>query len=140
MSGVVVGVGIDVAETGRFERLVSRGAGRVWAHWYTEAEAEECIQHPRPWLAAALRFAVKEATYKAVGAEFSGEVRWRDIQVLGGGPAWRLALHGEVAAAAAAAGVEQLHVSTCQTGGRVMAIVIAKGNRSTAERATPSHA
>lgn len=123
-SGVVIGVGVDVAETGRFERLVSRGAGRVWPHWYTEAEAEACLQHPRPGLAAALRFALKEATYKAVGVQFSGAVRWRDIEVLGTEPVWRIALHGEVAAAAGAAGVEQLHGSTCQTGGRVMATVI----------------
>ena len=112
----------------------------MWAHWYTEAEAEECLSHSRPGLAATFRFAVKEATYKAVGAQFSGPVRWRDIEVLEGEPAWHITLHGEMAAAAADAGAEHFHVSTCQTGGRVVAMVIAQGGCADRERATPSYA
>lgn len=138
----MVGVGLDIAEIGRFERLVDRGAGRIWAHWYTEAEAAECLRHPRPALAAAFRFAVKEATYKAVGAEFLGAVRWQDIEVTGREQAWRVALHGEVAAGAAAAYADLLHVSTCRTDGRVVAIVIAEGRASSRDRQheVPSHA
>ncbi|WP_210438698.1 holo-ACP synthase [Nocardioides xinjiangensis] len=120
-------MGVDVADARRFERLVGRGSNRVWAHWYTEAEARECLAHSRPGTAAALRFAVKEAAYKAVGAHFADMMRWRDIEVLGREPAWRLTLRGDVAAAAEAAGVQRLHVSTCRTGGRVLATVIAEG-------------
>ena len=128
MSGVVVGVGIDVADPARFDRLAERGAGRVWSHWYTEGEAEACLRSPRPGLAAALRFAIKEATYKSVGATFSGAVRWRDIEVAGRSSAWRVAVHGEVAALASAARVERFHVSTSQLGGVVMAVVLAEGS------------
>lgn len=123
----MVGVGVDVAGIDRFERLISRGAGRVWAHWYTDAEALECQRHPRPAEAATLRFAVKEATYKALGAEFSGPVRWRDIEVLGDEPLWRLELHGEVRELAATSRVRSVHVSTGRTAGRVMAMAIAEG-------------
>lgn len=136
----MAGVGVDVADAGRFERLLRGGADRVWAHWFTESEAEACRRHPRPGLAAACRFAVKEATYKAVGAEFSGAVRWRDIEVLSGEPSWRVHLHGEVAATAAAAGVEHLHATTARTGGRVMAMVIAETSRPTSAHTTPSRA
>ena len=124
---VVAGVGIDVAATERFERLLGRDPTRVWAHWYTAAETEECQRHPRPALAAATRFAVKEATYKAVGARFSRAVRWGDIEVLGSERRWRLSLHGEVAAAARVAGAQKFHVSTCETAGRVVAMVMAHG-------------
>lgn len=123
----MVGVGIDVADIRRFDRLVGRGAAGAWAHWYTEAETEQCLAQSRPGTAAALRFAVKEATYKAVGAHFAHEVRWRDIEVLGRESAWRLALHGEVGAAATAAGVVRLHVTTCRVGQRAVATVIAEG-------------
>ncbi len=130
---------MDVVDTGRFERLVRRGEGRVWTHWYTEAEAEECARHPRPSLAAALRFAVKEATYKAVGNQFSGALRWRDIEVLGNEPDWRLVLRGEVGAAAAIVGAEHFNVSTCQAAGRVMALVIVSGDCSDTESVMSNH-
>lgn len=124
----MAGVGIDVADTGRFDRLLRGQAHRVWAHWFTEAEAEACRAHARPGEMAALRFAVKEATFKAVGAHFAREVRWRDIEVLDQGANWQVALHGEVAAAAADAGVGRLHVSTCRSTSWVIATVIAEAS------------
>ncbi|GAB3022520.1 holo-[acyl-carrier-protein] synthase [Nocardioides flavus (ex Wang et al. 2016)] len=122
----VIGVGMDVADTRRFDRLVRRGPGGLWAHWYTEAEVRECLAHDQPATAAATRFAVKEASYKALGARFAHEVRWRDIEVLEREAAWRVVLHGEMGVAAAAVGLAWLHVSTCRTGGRVVATVIAE--------------
>ena len=139
MRGTVLGVGVDVVETKRFERLVHRGAPGVWRHWYTEAEADECGTHARPGLAAALRFGVKEATYKAVHMEFSGGVRWRDIEVLGPERAPKVVLHGEVAAAAAAAGVARLHVSVCHLGGRVLTMVLAEGHATTSQPSGAPH-
>ncbi|WP_167288661.1 holo-ACP synthase [Nocardioides seonyuensis] len=134
-AGGVVGVGVDVAATDRFERLLRRNAPRLWAHWYTQAEVEECLRHPRPALAATARFAVKEATYKAVGARFVHAVRWCDIEVLGSGPGWQVSLKGEVAAQATVAGAQKLHVTTDETADRVIAVVIARGSQSKSERA-----
>lgn len=136
--GTIVGVGIDIADVTRFDRLVARDGGSVWSHWYTEAEAGQCRAHRRPGLAAAYRFAVKEAAYKAVGAEFSGAVRWRDVEVLGGEEDWHVRLRGEVAAAADAAGAGQLHVSACLVAGRVLATVVAEGDSRRAERGVPA--
>lgn len=136
--GTIVGVGVDIADVTRFDRLVARDDGRVWAHWYTETEAQECLAHRRPGRAAALRFAVKEAAYKAVGAEFSGAVRWGDIEVLDREQGWDVVVRGEVAASAAAAGVDRLHVSTCEFAGRVLATVIAEGRTGRVERAAPA--
>ncbi len=88
----------------------------MWAHWFTPAEASQCRGDARPALAAALRFAVKEATYKAVGAEFTGPVRWQRHR---GPRPWR---RGTLAAdaprggraAADRVGARILHVSTCE--------------------------
>lgn len=128
-----MGVGIDVADTARFQRLVDRGSERLWAHWYTDLEASECRRHARPAVAAATRFAVKEAAYKAVGADFSGPVRWRDIEVLTRSGSWRVALAGEVREAADRVGARDLHVSTSRFGERVVATVIATGTRVRAD-------
>ena len=133
MAYAVVGVGVDVVGTRRFERLLRRGGERVWQHWFTDTEVDECAQHPRPALAAAVRFAVKEATYKAVGLEFSRGLRWRDIEVLGREPGVDVVLHGEAAAAAAAARVARYRVSVCHMEGRVLAMVLAEGTGATPE-------
>ena len=130
LAGAVVGVGVDVADAERFERLVARGGERLWAHWFTRAEAAECRASRRPGTAAACRFAVKEATYKAVGVPFAGPVQWPLVEVLGRDPDWRVALHGELAAAAPEN--LRLEVSTCLMPGRVLAVVIAEdGGRDT---------
>ena len=129
---VVLGVGVDVAEVARFERLLRRGGDRVWSHWYTEAEARECRGAAVPEREATVRFAVKEAAYKAVGADFSGPVRWRDVEVLGSAPRTRVSLHGEVADAVEGVGPVDLHVSTSHTAGRVVAMVVAAVGRPTA--------
>lgn len=125
----VVGVGVDIADVGRFDRLLQRGPDRLWAHWFTDAEAAACSRQPRVAEAAAVRFAAKEATYKAVGASFTGATRWRDIEILGGASRWRVALHGEVAETATTAGVTAIHATTCCAGHRVVAMVIAEGLR-----------
>ena len=135
----VVGVGVDVVGTSRFERLLHRGGERVWQHWFTETEADECARHSRPALAAAVRFAVKEATYKAVGLEFSGGLRWRDIEVLGREPAVDVVLHGEAAAAAATARVARYRVSVCHMETRVLAMVLAEGTGAEPDHPAESH-
>lgn len=126
----LVGVGIDIAEVSRFSRLLERSAARTWQHWFTPAEAEQCQQHPDPALAAALRFAVKEATYKSVGATFAEEVGWSDIEVLEasapgfGTPCWQVDVRGDVATAAR--GVSRFLVSTHADDQRAWATVIAE--------------
>ena len=123
----MVGVGIDIVDIARFERLVERGGDRLWTHWYTDVEASEARRHARPAVAAATRFAIKEAAYKALGADFAGPVRWRDIEVRAELNGWRLVLDGEVREAADRAGAHTLHVSTSRVGGRVLATVVATG-------------
>lgn len=128
----MIGVGVDVSDVARFERLLGRGARGVWDHWYTADELDICALQSRPAEAAATRFAVKEATFKAIGARFTSAIRWREIEVLGDKPTWCIRLHGEIADAAAAAGVGSIHASTCRTGNRVVAMVVAEAAGTTA--------
>lgn len=124
----VFGVGTDILDEARIDRLVDLGGTRFLAHWYTPAEIALCRQSSRPGRVAARCFAVKEAALKAIGASFTGPVRWREIEVLTGDHGVpTVQLWGETAAYAAGMGVLRLHASTASESGWVAAVVVAEG-------------
>lgn len=122
----VAGIGIDVADIRRFERLVARDAQRLWRHWFTPAETKLCSNSRRPAESTAMRFAVKEATLKAVGSSFSGPVRWRDIEVLGDARRLDVRVAGEIASLARTAGIGTFRASASHAGKWILATVIAE--------------
>ena len=83
-TGSIIGIGIDVADTPRFERLLRRYGSRFTQRWFTEPEVARWrsadVESART---CALCFAVKEAVWKALrqdGARTS--VPWRMITVI----------------------------------------------------------
>lgn len=123
---VLVGVGIDVADVQRFERLLARGGTRLWQRWFTAAESRQCAESSHPVQVTAMRFAVKEATLKSIGASFEGPVRWQDIEVLHDGHGLRVRTYGEVADQAHAAVINRFRATTGQTSRHSLAIVLAE--------------
>ena len=116
---MIVGVGIDVCDVGRFAAAVQRRPGMV-RRLFTEAEAE------RPVASQAARFAAKEALAKALGAP-SG-LSWLDAEVVTdatGRPSF--ALTGTVAAHAAGLGIAHVHVSLSHDAGIASAVVVCEG-------------
>ncbi len=103
----VVGVGIDVMEIDRFTKSLERRP-RLAERCFTSAEAEYCHSRAFPPQHLAARFAAKEAVGKALGI---GMTRWRQVEVIRGRGAPRIALHGIYAQRAAALGVTQVLVS-----------------------------
>jgi holo-[acyl-carrier protein] synthase len=79
---VVLGVGLDIVETGRVARLVSRYGDHFVGKLMGEAELAGL---PGPGsertLALALAVAGKEAASKAIGTGWSRGVCWRDVVV-----------------------------------------------------------
>lgn len=79
---VIVGVGIDLVETGRVVRALDRWGGRLVAKLMGEEEAarlpREGAERAR---AVALAIAAKEAASKALGTGWSRGVCWRDVVV-----------------------------------------------------------
>lgn len=113
----VVGIGVDVVDVARFVDVVERSPGLV-PRVLTDEEARG--RRP-PSLAA--RFAAKEALAKALGAPRG--LRWHDAQVRqepDGRPV--LTTTGTVAAALAARGVSQVHLSLTHDGGVSVAMVV----------------
>ena len=117
----VVGVGIDVMEIDRFAAALERRP-RLAERCFTPAEAGYCRGRAFPAQHFAARFAAKEAVGKALGI---GMTRWREVEVIRGRGAPRIALHGIYARRAAALGVTEVLVSLTHGNSVAMATAIA---------------
>ncbi len=117
-----MGVGIDVADIGRFEAALRRTPG-LRTRLFTPGERD------LPTRSLAARFAAKEALAKALGAP--GGLLWTDAEIrrAAGGPP-TLHVTGTVASAAAARGVTDWHVSLSHDGGIATAVVIAEARQT----------
>lgn len=116
---MIVGVGIDVVDIGRFTARMEANT-RLGQRLFTEQELGL-----RPESMAA-RFAAKEALAKALGAPVG--LRWTDATVVraaDGRP--HLVVSGTVAARAADLGVDRFHLSLSHDAGVASAVVIAEG-------------
>jgi len=77
----VLGIGVDIVETGRIERSIERFGERFLKRVFTEGEREYCGAMPVPARHYAARFAAKEAVSKAFGTGIGKQVGWRDMEV-----------------------------------------------------------
>ncbi len=78
---MIVGVGVDIAETKRFENLYSRYGERIARRILTESEQVEFGRRNNPANYLATRFAAKEAAAKALGTGFGCGVGYKSIEI-----------------------------------------------------------
>jgi holo-[acyl-carrier protein] synthase len=71
-------IGIDIIETDRIRTALSRWGERFLRRIYTESEISRFRNKPD---SLAVRFAGKEAAYKALGGSNLG-ASWRDVEIL----------------------------------------------------------
>ena len=122
----MIGIGTDLVDLDRLRRVLDR-TPRIVARLFTEAEQAYAIERHDPTERFGGRFAVKEATMKALGVGL-GAVAFRDIEVIrapSGAP--RLELHGSAAALATAQGVDHWLVTLSHTDHLAHAVVVALG-------------
>jgi len=81
-AGTVLGIGIDVVESGRLRRALATWGPRFKQRVFKETECAYCEGKAAPWRHYAGRFAVKEAVSKAFGVGIGGRIGWLDIEVL----------------------------------------------------------
>lgn len=79
---MLVGIGIDVVETQRFERMLNRFGVRVAQRILTELELLQFNQRNQSIHFLATRFAAKEAASKALGTGIAKGVTFRSIEVV----------------------------------------------------------
>lgn len=82
--GQVIGIGTDLIECERVDRVYKRQRERFLERVFTAAERAYCLgmRNPVPHLAA--RFAAKEAVSKAFTTGIGAELGWKSIEVLKG--------------------------------------------------------
>ena len=121
----VVGVGIDLVEVSRVERLLVE-APRFRTRVFAPSEIELCEARRRPAPCYAARWAVREAVTKALGGIPGG--RWLDVTVVRApeGPV-SVETTGATAERARELGVERLLISISHERGHAAAVCVAVG-------------
>jgi len=122
----VVGIGIDLVDIDRAERLLQRHGERALRRLLSPAERAYVEGMVAPARHFAVRLAAKEAAYKALQTlPDAAGVGWRDIEVLratSGRPG--IQLHGKAAKVVAALGPHRIHVTLTHTDRTAGAVVV----------------
>ena len=109
----VLGVGIDLVDIARVERMLADKGELALGRLFTEEERAYLATRPEPAGHVAARIAAKEAVYKAMQAlPGARAIGWRDLEVTrdaDGRPAIRL--HGLAERLAAEQGGLQIQIS-----------------------------
>lgn len=125
---MIIGLGLDLCEIDRIEEMVQRWGARFTERVFTEDERAYAMSKARRAQHLAARFAVKEATLKALCVPAG--LSWKEMNVLGGGKsAPRLELSGEARRAADRLGVESFHITISHAANMAVAVVVAEGHR-----------
>jgi holo-[acyl-carrier protein] synthase len=124
---MIAGVGIDLVEIARVERLLEGKGDRAIARLFTDAEVSYARSRARPAMHLAARLAAKEAAFKALtGSDEARLIGWREVEVVspegGGAPALRF--HGRAEARARELGVIRTHLSLSHTDTTAGAVVV----------------
>jgi len=123
---VILGVGIDLVDVGRMDRILhSRWAARFIARVFSEEEIAVSENSPRPAQSYAARFAAKEALVKALGTGFSRGIMPGHILVRGGERTRpRIELTSAALVQARLLQVGEIHVSLSHTPVTACAVVM----------------
>jgi len=79
---MVLGIGIDIVEIARIERLLGRHGDTFLKRVFLPEEIAYCGSKKFPAQHYAARLAVKEAVFKALGEGWTERLGWKDIKVL----------------------------------------------------------
>lgn len=120
---MITGIGIDLVDIDRIERMYRRFGDRFLQRILSPGERAARPKAVPPWLAS--RFAVKEAAVKALGTGFANGITPCQIETgheAGGRPCLRL--YGAALQRAHAMGVAECHVSLSHERHLAIAVVI----------------
>jgi holo-[acyl-carrier protein] synthase len=79
---MILGVGSDLVDVRRIERVIARHGNRFILRIFTELERAKADRRATRIETYAKRFAAKEACAKALGTGFRNGVFWRDLGVV----------------------------------------------------------
>ena len=122
----IIGLGVDLAEIDRVRHLLTKYGDSFRSRCFTDHEWQYAHRYPDPSGRLAARFAGKEAVMKSLSTGWR-RLRWRDIEVTGGGPP-RVRLSGTAARRAEMLGVVQVKITITHTDDRALVFAIALGD------------
>src|SRR5262245_18337437 len=79
---MILGIGSDLVDVRRIERVIARHGDRFLQRIFTDAERAKADRRAMRIETYAKRFAAKEACAKALGTGFHAGVFWRDLGVV----------------------------------------------------------
>lgn len=79
---MILGIGSDLIDIRRIERVIERHGDRFIERVFTDAERARAERRTQRVATYAKRFAAKEACSKALGTGMRGGVFWRDMGVV----------------------------------------------------------
>jgi len=126
---MIHGIGVDIVQLGRIRDALERYGERFVNRIYCPAEIEMCEAAGGDGrvLRYAVRFAAKEAAFKALRDDLGDKLSWHDFEVKAdtmGEP--MLALSGRAAQVSKQLGIKRIHLSLSTTNVSASAIVVAE--------------
>ncbi len=122
----VIGIGLDLVDIARVERLIEWKGDRALNRLFTFREVDYAGRRAQPARSYAARLAAKEAGFKALaGSDLARAIGWRDLEVVmlaDGRPA--LVLHGTARRRATELGVTRIHLTLTHTNTTAGAMVV----------------
>jgi len=125
---VILGMGVDIVQVARIERLWRRYGERFERRILTPLERQALLSAVEPVHLLAKRFALKEAAVKALGTGFRGGIGWQDFSVSHtelGKP--QLTLSGAAQQQADTLGVTHSHITVSDEKAYVVGMVLFEG-------------
>jgi len=122
----IVGIGTDITECARIEKMIQRHGTHFLEHVFTEGEILYSSSKKRAAEHFAGRWAAKEAVLKALGTGWIGGISWKDVEVvneIGGRP--RIVLAGGAQKVAKQLGISEVHISISHCSSHAVAYAVA---------------
>jgi holo-[acyl-carrier protein] synthase len=124
---MIAGVGIDLVDIARVERMLEEKGDRILSRLFTDTERAYALGRARPAMHLAARLAAKEAAFKALaGSDEARLIGWREVEVVSpaGGGIPSLRFHGRADLRARELGVAKMFLSLTHTDSTAGAVVV----------------
>lgn len=122
---MIYGVGIDIVENDRIEKIIQKWGEKFLSRIFSDREIWYCGRHAQAFIHYGARFAVKESFLKAIGMGLGRGVKLLEIEVVNnksGKP--EIILSGGAREFLVKAGIEKIHLSITHTKNYSSAMVL----------------
>jgi len=112
VAGGVIGVGTDIIECVRIERMIYKHGDTFLARVYTAGEIDYCSGRKAAVQHYAGRWAAKEAVLKSLGTGWAHGIQWTEVEVVnqqGGKP--NIVLSGKAKQISEQLGIQEIMIS-----------------------------